>query len=269
MLQLFSGSGSGEIDLLGSALPENQWLRLRPSIVKLLRHKGNFESADKLESMPFTLESATNSFGDEFCVLLATVGFEEYARLGEQIGDRESEKIYRLIANATTELLPGGYIRFIAARLNTNDMPDAVESPSLSISSSTVERALEDADKLIASGQGATSALDRVHTALHGYLNVICREAGIAVDPGEKMTSVFKKLREQHPKLLYAGPREGDVGMVFKGTATIIDAVNTLRNNASVAHPNDTVMPQAEAMFLINLIRSLLHFIEMKVRDQN
>jgi len=54
--------------------------------------------------------------------------------------------------------------------------------------------------------------------------------------------------------------------MVFKGAATIIDAVNTLRNNASVAHPNEEVMPQAEAMFLINLIRSLLHFIEMKVR---
>lgn len=219
--------------------------------------------------MPFTVEAATNSFGDEFCVLLVTVGFEEYAQLGEQIGDRGSEQIYRQIANVSTDLLPNGYIRFIAARLNTEDMPEAVESPSLSVSSSTVERALEDADKLIASGQGATSALDRVHTAFHGYLNVLCREAGIVVEPGEKMTSVFKKLREQHPKLLYDGPRSNEVGMVFKGTATIIDAVNTLRNNASVAHPNEEVMPQAEAMFLINLIRSLLHFIEMKVRDQN
>lgn len=267
MLQLYSGSGSGEIDLLGPALPENQWQRLRSSIVKLLRHKGSFESADKLESMPFTVEAATNSFGDEFCALLATVGFEEYAQLGEQIGDRGSEHVYRLIANATTDLLPNGYIRFIAARLNTDNMPDAVELPSLSISSSTVERTLEDADRLLASGQGATSALDRVHTALHGYLNVLCREADIVVDPGEKMTSVFKKLREQHPKLLYDGPRSNEVGMVFKGTATIIDAVNTLRNNASVAHPNEEVMPQSEAMFLINLIRSLLHFIEMKVRE--
>ncbi|WP_082814760.1 abortive infection family protein [Collimonas fungivorans] len=267
MLQLYSGSGSGEIDLQGPALPDNQWQRLRSSIVKLLRHKGSFESADKLESVPFTVEAATNSFGDDFCVLLATVGFEDYAQLGEQIGDRNSEHTYRLIANATTDLLPSGYIRFIAVRLNTDDMPNAVESPDLSILSSTVERALEDADKLIASGQGATSALDRVHTALHGYLNVLCREAGIAVDPGEKMTSVFKKFREQHPKLLYDGPRSNEVGMVFKGAATIIEAVNTLRNNASVAHPNEEVMPQAEAMFLINLIRSLLHFIEMKVRE--
>lgn len=267
MLQLYSGSGSGEIDLQGPTLPENQWQRLRSSIVKLLRHKGSFESADKLETMPFMVEAATNSFGDEFCVLLATVGFEDYARLGEQIGDRSSEHIYRLIANATTELLPNGYIRFVAVRLNTDDLPNAVESPSLSISSSTVERALEDADKLIASGQGATSALDRVHTALHGYLNVLCRDAGIAVDPGEKVTSVFKKFREQHPKLSYDGPRSNEVSIVFKGAATIIDAVNTLRNNASVAHPNDAIMPQAEAMFLINLIRSLLHFIEMKVRD--
>lgn len=265
-MQLYSGSGSGEIDLQGPVLPEIQWQRLRSSIAKLLRHKGSFESADKLESMPFTLQAATNSFGDDFCVLLATVGFEDYAQLGEQIGDRSSEHTYRLIANATSELLPIGYIRFVAVQVRTDDMPDAVESPDLSISSSTVERALEDADKLIASGQGATSALDRVHTALHGYLNVLCREAGIAVETGEKMTSVFKKVREQHPKLVYDGPRSNEVGMVFKGAATIIDAVNTLRNNASVAHPNEEVMPQAEAMFLINLIRSLLHFIEMKVR---
>ncbi|HEV7813852.1 MAG TPA: hypothetical protein VGP06_01970, partial [Janthinobacterium sp.] len=45
---------------------------------------------------------------------LATVGFEDYAQLGEQIGDRSSEHTYRLIANATTDLLPSGYIRFIA-----------------------------------------------------------------------------------------------------------------------------------------------------------
>jgi len=231
MLQLYSGRGSSEIDLQGLAFPNNQWQRLRSSIVKLLRHKGSFESADKLESIPFTGEAATNSFGDDFCVLLATVGFEDYAQLGEQIGDRSSGHIYRLIANATTDLLPSGYIRFIAVRLNTDDMPNAVESPDLRISSSTVERALEDADKLIASGQGATSALDRVHTALHGYLNVLCREADIAVEPGEKMTSVLKKFREQHPRLLYDGPRSNEVGMVFKGAATIIDAVNTLRNN--------------------------------------
>jgi hypothetical protein len=267
MLQLYSGSGSGEIDLQGSALPDNQWQRLKLSIVKLLRHKGNFESADTLESMQFTVEQATNSFGDEFCVLLATVGFEEYALLGEQIGQPGLQHIYRPIANATTDLLPNVYIRFIAVRLNTNDLPNAVELPSLSITSSTVERALEDADKLIASGQGATSAIDRVHTAFHGYLNVLCRDAAIAIDPAEKMTSVFKKLREQHPKLSYHGPRSNEVELVFRGAATIVDAVNTLRNNASVAHPNEAVMPQAEAMFLINLIRSLLHFIEMKVRE--
>lgn len=69
-----------------------------------------------------------------------------------QIGDRRSEDIYRQIANAATDVLPSGYIRFIPARLNTDDMPDVVEQPSLSVSSRTVERALEDADNLLASG---------------------------------------------------------------------------------------------------------------------
>ena len=88
MLQLYSGSGSSEIDLQGPALPENQWQRLKSLIVRLLWHKGSFESADKLESTPFKVEAATNSFGDDFFVLLAMVGFEDYAQLSEQIGDR-------------------------------------------------------------------------------------------------------------------------------------------------------------------------------------
>jgi hypothetical protein len=266
MLQLYyTGSGSTEIVLRGKPLPAAQWLPLKSAVGTLLRHRGLVDAAGILDSNPFTLEAATNSWGDDFHVLHASVDIDEYARLGKFISATALNTPGRQIALTLKELFPERYVRFVAVELNTNFLPDAVESPKLSITSDTVERALEDAGHLIASGQGATSAIDRVHTALHGYINALCRDSGIAIEFNEKMTSVFKKLREQHPKLTYNGPRSNEIDLVFKATATIVDSINTLRNNASIAHPNETVIPQAEAMFLINLMRSLLHFIEMRV----
>lgn len=146
------------------------------------------------------------------------------------------------------------------------DLPAQVRSPELEINSETVERALEDAEHLIVHGRGASSALDRVHTVLHGYLVQLCLQEGLIADPTDRptMTAAFKKLREEHPKFVYAGPRESEIGSVLKFSAALVEGFNTLRNNASVAHPNEAVVPEPEAMYLVNVARSLLHYIEMK-----
>jgi hypothetical protein len=145
-------------------------------------------------------------------------------------------------------------------------LPAQVRMPDLLVTSQVVERALADAEHLIANGRGASSALDRVHTSLHGYLIQLCVEAELIPCSGEHLsiTALFKILREEHPKFLYAGPRGAEVGSALKASSSIIEAINTLRNNASVAHPNEAVVPEPEAMYLVNLARSLLHYIEMK-----
>ncbi|SIT41082.1 conserved hypothetical protein [Paraburkholderia ribeironis] len=102
---------------------------------------------------------------------------------------------------------------------------------------------------------------------MHGYLIAVAKSANIEVEPNEKITAIFKRVREGHPKLNYIGPRATEIGLVLKAGATIIDSINTVRNNASVAHPNEEVVPEAEAMFLINMIRSMLHYIEMKLKS--
>jgi hypothetical protein len=51
--------------------------------------------------------------------------------------------------------------------------------PALRISSDVVRRAIADADTLMETS-GPTSAVDRVHTALHGYLKAACDESEIA-----------------------------------------------------------------------------------------
>jgi hypothetical protein len=151
-------------------------------------------------------------------------------------------------------------------KLVVDTLPTPVRVLVLRVTSEAVERAVADAEHLIESGRGASSALDRVHTTLHGHLIQLCVEANLIASQAEypSMTALFKKLREEHPKFEYSGPRGAEVRSALLASSSIIEAINTLRNNASVAHPNELVLPEPEAMYLINLARSLLCYLEMK-----
>lgn len=223
-------------------------------------------AAAKLEELPFELYEATNSFGDEFAVLYLPVGLEQYVELGGNAGPLDFWAMeYKEIAKTTTELLPKGHVRFIAIEL-AQGLPTPVPSPVLGKQYSVVEAALSDAEQLLRSGGGARSALDRAHTALHGYLLAQC--AGRTPSPlptDGSFQAAFGYLQQHHPALKYDGTRSKEIGMVLSGCAKIIEASNTLRNKVSMAHPNQETLPEAEAMLVINAMRSILHYLEMKL----
>lgn len=100
----------------------------------------------------------------------------------------------------------------------------------------TVRRALADAEHLLQKS-GATSAVDRVNTALHGYQPGLCAEVNIPVPPDSSLTQAFKLLRKQHPALQAGGHRAQDIDKILNALNTILDAMNPIRNRASVAHP--------------------------------
>jgi hypothetical protein len=132
--------------------------------------------------------------------------------------------------------------------------------------SETVRRALEDADNLMRTS-GPQSAVDRLHTAMHGYLLSLCADAGIAHGDHPTMTHLFKALRAEHPSLSKLGARSEDVTKMLGSMATILDALNPVRNNASLAHPNSALVGEAEAVLVINIVRTLLTYLEAKQRE--
>jgi hypothetical protein len=142
--------------------------------------------------------------------------------------------------------------------------PEAVSTPSLKITSEVVERALNDTEALIRS-DGAVSGLDRLHTVFHGYLKAVCKDAELDFVDDPSITDLFKLIRKNHPKTPVAAPRVKDVDRILGAMAAIVDAFNTVRNRASVAHPNDELLDEPEAMLVINAIRTLLHYMNARI----
>ena len=138
-----------------------------------------------------------------------------------------------------------------------------IASPDPKITSAVVERAISDVETLL-STNGAASGVDRIHTALHGYLQAVCERENISYQKDDSMAKLFKLLRQNHPALRNVGSRSQDIERVFQSFANILDALNPIRNNASVAHPGNDLLEKDEAMLVINAARTLLHYLDCK-----
>jgi hypothetical protein len=140
----------------------------------------------------------------------------------------------------------------------------AVASSDPKISSEVVKRALSDASDLIIKS-GATSAVDRIHTALHGYLKVVCTSEAIPFPTDASMTDLFKLIRQHHPRMTDLGAHQEAVLKVLKPMTSILDAMNPARNRGSLAHPNDELLGEPEAILFINAARTILQYLDTKL----
>lgn len=126
-------------------------------------------------------------------------------------------------------------------------------------------QALADAQALLES-RGPTSAVDRVHTGLHGFLRGTCEAAGISFNADATANQLLRLLLDQHAALQDLGPRGDEVRRMIRTSVSIVDAMGTVRNRASLAHPNEELLDHEEALFVINLGRSLLRFLDAKLK---
>lgn len=262
VIYLHYGSGAGDFEVVADGLPPAEWARVRGAARRLLEARGDAEAAEALGSLLFRPFEGTNHFNDDFALLLATVSIERYAELEHLPKDPIIRSRYHSVADTLAEV---GYpVRFTAIAPDTSDLPDLVPAAALTITSQSVSRALTEAEVLLHQ-TGAASAVDRVHTAMHAYLREVCRAAGLATDPDAGMTELWKIVREQHPAFASPGHRGEEVARIVKAISTILDSANTLRNRASGAHPS-AVLREPEAILAINATRTLLHYLDAKVR---
>lgn len=170
----------------------------------------------------------------------------------EDIGDPELAKKVKMYK----ELLE------VAARLEADGQ---VESPTIENTSEVVFEALKDAEILLRSS-GPKNAVDRAHTALHGYLKKLCLDRGEALPKEASLTDVFKVLRERFPEFSEVIPHDAEAKRVFGSLSSALDSLNTIRNRGTLAHPNEMLLEAPEAMLYINLSRAVLAYIETKLK---
>jgi len=193
---------------------------------------------------------------ERFIKILSENAPQEQARILEGVLARFPARSTELRTEERVAEIRGWIIRL-------RSIPN-VEQPILYITSEVVELALQDAQELLRT-TGATSGIDRLHTALHGYLREVCVNADLAIKEDASLTELFKQVRAAHPAFHNLGPRSEDISSVLRALANILDCLNPLRNKASVAHPNQALLPEAEAMLVINSVRSILCYIDAKI----
>lgn len=144
---------------------------------------------------------------------------------------------------------------------------DGVASPTPANTSDVVRAALGDAEVLIREGRAA-NAVDRVHTALHGHLRGLCIASNIALPNGDpSITTLIKALREGHQRFQETIAFGDEARRMVMSMSTALDALNTIRNNASLAHPNEALLGEPEAQLAIDSARSVFRYVDSKARS--
>ncbi len=131
----------------------------------------------------------------------------------------------------------------------------------------TLRQAIGDAQTFIAQGK-YSSAVDRVHTALHGYLRIRSDELELKYEESDMMPKLFNLLYKKWEELGASTMNEIMLKALRSASATI-EALNEIRNKYSLAHPNKEIISEDEAKFVLGLTENIVNYIEKRsIKDE-
>lgn len=124
-----------------------------------------------------------------------------------------------------------------------------------------IYQAIADAETLLIKN-GPQYAYDRIHTALHASLRQACINHSITVDPTKDNVPGLIGVISEYLNALPDSGRNADVFRMMRSARAILHEINNLRNNNSMAHPTENLLNEADARFAINLVRSIMTYID-------
>lgn len=126
---------------------------------------------------------------------------------------------------------------------------------------STIKASLSDADSFMNAGR-FDSALDRIHTAFHGYLRKLLTDYEVPYVESDSIPQLYAKLHSFYGTRIQP-PKVGDlVKTAMRSAAGIISVLNDARNRHTVSHPNTELIQQREAKLVIQMIKLMVDYIE-------
>lgn len=140
---------------------------------------------------------------------------------------------------------------------------DKKKNIALKATNNFIERVISDVEILL-SKSGSVSGVDRIHAAFHAYLRLVCERSEISTCKDDSITKLFKLLCQQHSSFRKSS-NHSDINRLLKSFAGIIDSLNPIRNRASTAHPSENLLEEEEAALYIDVIRTLLVYLDRKL----
>lgn len=229
--------------------------------------RGHVVAAEILRTAPFSAHKGNLGFRSPgFVALTADVTDEDFARLAT-LKENPSFKgeLVALVQALADCGLPDVELVEVLPLLGDGATP-AVASERLEVNSAAVRLAMADAERVLKQGSPAILAVDRVHSALHGYLGEVCAAAGLQnLGANPTVGALWKQLRTEHPAFTCVGPHAEQVDKLMKAAAAGVDALGNLRNHGSIAHANANLLDEAEAYLAINFTRSILNYVTRRI----
>ena len=123
-----------------------------------------------------------------------------------------------------------------------------------------ISKAIADAELLMSQGK-YDSAFDRVHTAFHGYLRKVLENRGVSYEESDTLSQLYNRLHTDISSRFGSVPISELIKTTMRSASGVITSINDLRNRHSLAHPNDDLLKESEAIFVIKLIKDLSDYI--------
>ena len=143
----------------------------------------------------------------------------------------------------------------------SEDKGTDVSFQQIAARSGMVQKAVEDAEVFIREGK-YDSAVDRVHTAFHGYLRQLLTEHSVAYGADDGLPSLFSKLHGYYGDSIQPADVAERLRTILRSAGGMINAVNELRNNNTIAHPNGQLIQKREAQLVIRMVHAVVDYVE-------
>jgi len=132
---------------------------------------------------------------------------------------------------------------------------------NLSTNSDAVKKAIEDAELFIREGK-TDSAVDRIHSAFHGYLQELLEKHNAAFTKDDSLSALFSKLYVKYKEIIQPDTIGKRVKTILRSGAGIIKSIDELRNNNTIVHPNGQLIQKREALLVLRFARAIMDYID-------
>lgn len=136
------------------------------------------------------------------------------------------------------------------------------------ISSTIITKEILQDVKVLIEHRGASSAVDRIHTALHSYLKSVCDIKEIPYNKSGSITELFKLVNNHIIGLTIDSKNKERLDRILKTLSSLVDSLNYLRNHASFAHANEQ-LDEDEAVMVIDAALAILKYLNSKLYKNN